>query len=91
MVCGEICETALVPEGEAGAVEVGVLPRPNVLADGWDELEDCEDEDEVNDCSASTAVEIAPRAMSMANSIQTPHESGSLGYRVWGEQAPCQR
>jgi hypothetical protein len=41
MVCGEICETALVPEGEAGAVEVGVLPRPNVLDDGCDVLDDC--------------------------------------------------
>ena len=84
MVCGEICATPLEPKvfGGAVGVEGAVVSTPNGELDGWAEPADCEDDDEVSDCSASNAEEIAPRAISMTNSLQTPPDSGLLGYRL---------
>ena len=73
-VAGDICENPVVPEG-ADELPDAELPdveapwaRPNMSAVAWLKAVDWDDDeaDEVNDWMASSAVDAAPRANSMA-------------------------
>jgi hypothetical protein len=78
MVAGDICENPVVPEGAAELPDVEVPPdRPNMSAVAWLKPVDCDDEeaDEVNDWMASSAVDAAPRANSMAELRQMPQRA----------------
>ena len=69
MVAGDSCENPVVPEGAAGLPEADAPPeRPNMSAVAWLKPVDwdADEADEVNDWMASSAVDAAPRANSMA-------------------------
>jgi hypothetical protein len=75
-VAGDIFE---VPPGRGGGVELaeaGLLAeKSNGFLEFWPKPVDCGDGDfdDVSDCSTSSAVDTAPRAISMAKPRQTPH------------------
>jgi hypothetical protein len=77
MVAGDICEAPPGPDGGA-ELPVAGLPLPeksNELAGACLKPVDCreDDFDDVSDCNASSAVDTAPRASSMAKPRQMPH------------------
>src|SRR5260370_37489053 len=81
MVAGDICEP---PPGHGGGVELPVAgPFPG-KSKGFvapcPKPVDCEDDgfDDVSDCSASSAVDTAPRASSMSELRQMPHAPASF-------------
>jgi hypothetical protein len=78
MVAGDSCENPVVPDGAAGLPDAAVPPeRPNRSAVAWLKPVDWVDDeaDEVNDWMASSAVDAAPRANSMAKLQQTPQSA----------------
>jgi hypothetical protein len=84
MVAGDIGEKPDVPDGAVELPEAAAPPeRPNRSAVAWlkpvdwldDEVEEVNDCEEVNDWMASSAVDAAPRANSMAKLRQTPQSA----------------
>jgi hypothetical protein len=80
MVAGDSCENPVDPEAAAELPEAGAPPeRPNRSAEAWLKPVDCVDDeaDEVNDWIASSALDAAPRANSMAELRQVPQSAAS--------------
>jgi hypothetical protein len=77
MVAGDICEKPVVPDGAAEVPDVAAPERPNMSAVAWLKPVDWFDDevDEANDWMASSAVDAAPRANSMAKLRQTPQSA----------------
>jgi len=76
MVAGDICEAPPGPDGGVELPEAWPFPgTSNGLAGACLKPVDCgeDDFDDVSDCSASSAVDTAPRAISMAKPRQMPH------------------
>jgi hypothetical protein len=75
MVAGDICE--FPPDQGGGELpEAGPFPgKSKGFAAPWPKPVDCGDGGfgDVSDCSASSAVDTAPRASSMAKPRQMPH------------------
>src|ERR1019366_4155903 len=93
MVAGDICENPVDPAVAAELPEAGApLARPNRSAEAWLKPVDCvgDEADEVNDWMASSALDAAPRANSMAELQQTP-QSAAPTLRAIDQQTPCHR
>jgi hypothetical protein len=81
MVAGDICENPVDPAAAAGLPEAGApAERPNRSAEAWLKPVDCvgDEADEVNDWMASSALDAAPRANSMAELQQMPQSAALL-------------
>jgi hypothetical protein len=90
MVAGDSCEAA-PDQGGFELPEAGPFPeKSNGFLALCPKPVDCgeDDFDDVSDCSASSAVDTAPRASSMAKPRQTPH--GAAFYlQPKHQQTPC--
>jgi hypothetical protein len=76
MVAGDICEPPPDQGGGVALPEAGPFPgKSKGFVAPCPKPVDCGDDgfDDVNDCSTSSAVDTAPRAISMAKPRQMPH------------------